>query len=65
MIAGDTLLAKQLLQKEAFQNPSNKDTWHNLGLLQIQSHDYSDARECFDRVHAIDPKDGFAVLPPD
>jgi tetratricopeptide (TPR) repeat protein len=61
MVAGDLSSAKIELSTQTLEDPNNKNAWHNLGLFHIAERDYRNAKDCFNRVHAIDPHDGFAV----
>jgi len=57
----DPARARQRLQEEIALNPSDQNAWHNLGLLNIQAKEYSEARNCFSRVLELDKSDGFAI----
>jgi tetratricopeptide (TPR) repeat protein len=57
----DPAMARQRLQEEIVRNPSDKNAWHNLGLLHIQSGEHGRARDCFSRVLKLDRGDAFAI----
>lgn len=54
--------AKLLLSGWADARPKDVNAWHNLGLISIDEGNTATAIECFKKVEALSPNDGFAIF---
>lgn len=54
--------AETLLSGWTEARPTDKDAWHNLGLMLLDKGAIDHAIQCFKRVHELSPQDNFAVL---
>jgi serine/threonine protein kinase len=61
LMQADPAAARKQLEAQTRSNPRDKTLWHNLGLLHLQANDQANARNCFERVLELDPKDNFAI----
>jgi len=54
--------AETLLSGWTEARPTDKDAWHNLGLISVDKGALDQAIQCFKMVHELSPQENFAVL---
>jgi len=57
------MAAETLLVGWTKARPSDATAWHNLGRISLNNGELDRAISCFKKIHALDPKDNFAIAP--